>query len=312
MKLVSQRKAYGQALVKHGETDNRIIVLEADLGKSTMSILFEERFPERYFEVGIAEANMVSIAAGLSLSGKIPFVNSFAVFATGRAFDQIRQGICIAGLHVVIVGSSAGLSDFGDGSTHQSVEDMAIMRTLPNMTVFSPADAIEVQKMVDAAIQHNGPVYMRICKSDMPVVLDAEEPYELGKMIQLRKEGDIAILATGWMVNVALKAAEILKTQGIIARVVNVGCIKPLDTETLYSIANQTRGIITVEEHSIIGGLGSAVCEALSSKFKLPVKMIGVKDHFGCSGHSHEELLSHYGLTEEAIIEAVQRILNTK
>jgi len=309
MKLMSQRKAYGQALVKCGEKDDRIIVMDADLGKSTMGILFERRFTERHFDVGIAEANMVSIAAGLSLSGKIPFVNSFAVFATGRAFDQIRQSICIAGLHVVIVGSSAGLSDFGDGSTHQAIEDIAIMRSLPNMTVLCPADAIEVEKMVEAVVKHKGPVYMRICRSDMPVVLDAEEPYELGKMIQLRKDGNVAILATGWMVNVALKAADTLKTLGITARVINVSCIKPLDTETLYSIARQVKGIVTAEEHSVIGGLGSAVCEALTGKFMLPVEMIGVKDCFGCSAHAHEELLAHYGLTEEAIIKGVQKIL---
>jgi len=308
MKLESQRKAYGQALVHYGETDDRIVVMEADLGKSTMSIIFEERFPERYLEVGIAEANMISIAAGLSLCGKVPFVNSFAVFVTGRAFDQIRQGVCIAGLHVIMAGSSAGFSDFGDGSTHQSVEDIAIMRSLPNMTVLCPADALEAEKMVKAAIDHNGPIYIRICKSDMPVVLDEKDPYTFGKMIELEKEGEYAIFATGWMTHVAQNAADILKAEGIPTRVIHVGCIKPIDMETLMRVVRQVKGIVTAEEHSVIGGLGSAICDAMAGYDAIPVEKIGVQDSFGCSGHSHEELLQHYGLTKEAIVAAVKKL----
>jgi transketolase len=309
--LASQRKAYAEALVQNGETDSRIVVLEADLGKSTMSILFERRFPERYLEMGIAEANMVSVAAGLSLSGKIPFINTFAVFAAGRAYDQIRQSICIASLQAVVVGSSAGLSDFGDGATHQPIEDLALMRALPNMTVFSPADAVEAKEMVAAAIAHNGPVYIRICKSDMPVILDPSVPYKPGKMIELREDGDIAVFVTGWMVHVALDASKRLADEGIAVSVVNVGCIKPLDTETLLSVAGRVRGIVTAEEHSVIGGLGSAICEALAGKQMLPVEIIGIRDVFGCSAHTHEELLAHYGLTEDAIIQAVKKIMNT-
>ncbi len=308
MAMRSARKAYGQAAVRLAEKNDRIVSLEADLGKSTQSIMFEQRFPERYFELGIAEANMVSFAAGMALSGKIPLLHSFAVFATGRVYDQIRASLCLPNLHAIIIGSSTGLSDASDGSTHQSVEDIAIMRVLPNMTVLSPADATEAEHMIEAAIDIEGPVYMRICRSDMPDVLPEGIKYDFGKMLPLKKDGDIAIFATGLMVSHALEAAEKLSHDGINARVIDVGCIKPLDTLSLSRIAGEVKGIVTVEEHSRIGGLGSAICEALCDKPHPPIKMVAVDDSFGCSAYYPEELYKHYGLTSDDIANAVKAL----
>ncbi|NLO34964.1 MAG: transketolase family protein [Clostridiaceae bacterium] len=308
MLWLNQRKAYGESLVRLGRQNSRVVVLEADLGKSTMSCFFQDAFPERYFEMGIAEANMIATAAGLSLTGKIPFAGSFAVFATGRAYDQIRTSICIPGLNVKICGSSAGLSDFGDGSTHQSIDDLALMRVLPNMTVLSPVDAVETEKMVMAMAEHDGPVYLRVCRNDLPVLTDPDVPWQIGQITEVKPDGDIALLATGVMVSLGLEAAEQLAREGIRLKVVNISTIKPLDADRLVEVLRGCRAFVTAEEHSVIGGLGSAVHEALSGRLNLPSAMIGIADQFGTSAYNWQELLAHYGLTSEAIAKAAMRL----
>jgi transketolase len=299
---------YGRTLVEIGGQNPNIVVLEADLGKSTMSCYFEQAFPGRFFEMGIAEANMTSFAAGLSLTGKIPFTNSFAVFAAGRAFDQIRQGICIAGLNVRIVGSSCGLSDFGDGATHQSVEDVAIMRAIPNMTVLVPADGNETRTMTRALAGYQGPVYMRVTRSDLPDVMRADEPFVAGKPHQIRTGKDVVVFANGQMVSASLLAADILAGEGISLRVVNVSSMKPVDKAALASLTDGMKGAITAEEHSLIGGLAALMHEVLQGR-SLPMKAIGIEDEFGQSAHSHEDLLEAYGLTPEHIAAAARRLL---
>ena len=313
-KYPTQREAYGQTLIELGALDNRICVLDADLGNSTRGRAFAKAYPERYFEMGIAEQNMMSVAAGLSLTGKIPFVSSFAVFVTGRAYDQFRQTISIAGLNVKVCGSSAGLSDYGDGSTHQSVEDMALMRAIPGMVVLSPADATECSAMLRYMARAAGPMYIRVNRNSMPDLyeegqIDPAEPGFLKRMDVLRRGKDVALLATGMLVSRALEAAERLeKKYGIQAKVVNVSVIKPICREKLLEIVCDVKAIVTAEEHSVIGGLGSAVVEALSETPK-PVAMVGIQDRYGTSARGYEELLASYGLTAEAIEKAALRIM---
>jgi len=309
MGIQNPREVYGRTLVEIGRENPNIVVLEADLGQSTMSCYFEEAFPERYFEMGIAEANMTSFAAGLALAGKIPFTNSFAVFAAGRAFDQIRQGICIAGLNVRIIGSSCGLSDFGDGSTHQSVEDVAIMRAVPNMTVLVPADGNETRTMTRALASYAGPAYMRITRSQAPDVMPAEEPFVAGQPHLIRPGDDAVVFANGQMVGQSLAAAAVLAEEGISLRVVNVSSLKPADKTALAALADGVKGVITAEEHSLIGGLAALIREALQGRL-LSMKCIGVGDRFGQSAFSHEELLREYGLMPEDIAAAVRQIVN--
>jgi transketolase len=303
------REAYGQSLVALGKQNRNVVALEADLGKSTRSILFQAEFPERYFEMGIAEQNMASTAAGLALAGKIPFMHSFAVFASGRAFDQLRNSVCIPGLSVRICGSSCGLSDFGDGKTHQALEDVALMRALPGMTVLCPVDAIEVAKMVDCLLDWKGPVYLRINRNDLPFVTPEDEPYQIGKVWKLRDGSDAAVFAAGVMVSKALEAAEELAKDGISVRVLNVSTIKPLDREAIIAQAAGMRALVTAEEANIIGGLGSAVVEALRGVRHAPLEFIGVQDSFGLSAENYEILLRHFGLTAAAVAEAVKRLL---
>lgn len=309
MSTKSLRTAYGETLVELGKENKDIVVLEADLGKSTMSILFQNAYPERFFEMGIAEQNMASTAAGLALTGKISFINSFAVFASGRAYDQLRQTIAIAKLNVKICGSSSGLSDFGDGSTHQAVEDMAIMRAIPNMTVLVPVDAVETRKMVKAMVNWSGPVYLRVNRSELPVLTEEEGEYRIGELRTMREGGDAVIFANGVMVSLALTAAEILANEGIAAKVVNVGTIKPLDRQAVIDCVQGSRGVVTAEEHSIVGGLGSAIAEALRGVTDKPLEFVGVQDKFGTSAANYEELLAHYGLTTEAIVDSVKKVL---
>jgi transketolase len=303
------REAYGQALVALGKRDRNVVALEADLGKSTRSILFQAEFPDRYFEMGIAEQNMASTAAGLALAGKIPFMHSFAVFSTGRTYDQLRNSVCIPGLPVRICGSSCGLSDFGDGKTHQGLEDVAIMRPLPGMTILSPADSVEVGKMMDCLLDWKGPVYIRINRNDLPFVTPEAEPYHIGKVWKLRDGGDAALFASGVMVSKALEAAEALAKEGVSVRVLNVSTIKPLDREAVIGYAAGVRAIVTAEEHNVMGGLGSAIVEALRGVRHAPVEFIGVQDSFGISAESYEPLLSRYGLTAAAVAGAVKRLL---
>jgi transketolase len=294
-------------LVELGKSDQRIVVLEADLGKSTRSCLFKDKFPERYFEMGIAEQNMTSTAAGLALVGKIPFVGSFAVFATGRAYDQIRNVVCIPNLPVRICGSSSGLSDFGDGKTHQSVEDVALMRAIPNMTVLVPVDARETRGMLHALVRHPGPAYIRINRNDLPLYTPADYTYAIGDTRTVRDGTDVVIFANGVMVSRAIAAAETLDAEGIAAKVVNVSTIKPLNADAIRAaIASVKRGIIVAEEHTVFGGLAGAILEALHGQTRLPFEMIGIRDSFGASARSYEELLAHFGLTDTAIADAAR------
>jgi transketolase len=285
------------------------VALEADLGKSTQSVLFQAEFPDRYFQMGIAEQNMASTAAGFALAGMIPFIHSFAVFAAGRDYDQLRNSICIPNLPVRICGSSAGLSDFGDGKTHQGVEDAALMRALPNMTVLCPADSIEVEKMMDCLLDWKGPVYLRINRNDLPFVVPPDEPYSIGQVTMLRDGSRAAIFASGIMVSKALEAATALATEGISARVLDVSTLKPLDRGAVIRYAGGVDAIVTAEEHSIIGGLGSAVVEALRGVAHAPVEFVGIPDSFGISAESYDVLLAHFGLTSEAISKAVKTLL---
>jgi transketolase len=303
------RTAYGERLVRLGKKDTRVVALEADLGKTTQSIMFQVEYPDRYFQMGIAEQNMASTAAGFALAGMIPFVHSFAVFATGRAYDQLRNSICIPNLPVRICGSSAGLSDFGDGKTHQGVEDVNLMRGLPNMTVLCPADSIEVEKMMDQLLDWKGPVYIRINRNDLPFVTPPAEPYAIGKVTKLRDGRDVAIFASGVMVSKALEAAAALASKGVSARVLDVGTIKPLDRDAVIRHAAGVDAIVTAEEHSVIGGLGSAVVEALRAVAHAPVEFVGIPDSFGTSAEAYEPLLAHFGLTSVAIARTVEELL---
>jgi len=303
------RSAYGASLVRLGKKDERVVALEADLGKSTQSIMFQAEFPDRYFQMGIAEQNMTSTAAGFALSGMIPFIHSFAVFASGRAYDQLRNSICIPNLPVRICGSSAGLSDFGDGKTHQGVEDAALMRSLPNMTVLCPADSTEVEQMMDCMLDWPGPAYLRINRNDLPFVTPADEPYSIGKVTKLRDGNDVAIFGSGIMVSKALEAAEALQREGISTRVINISTIKPLDREAVIRYASGVDAIVTAEEHSIIGGIGSAVVEALRGVSHAPVEFVGIPDTFGISAEGYDELLRHFRLTAEEVARTVRTLL---
>ena len=307
MAMQNQRKVYGETLVELGSENQRIVVLDADLCKSTMGCLFEEAFPERHFEMGIAEQNMASFAAGLSLTGKIPFINSFAVFATGRAYDQIRQSICIGKLNVKVTGSSYGLSDFGDGATHQAVEDIAIMRAIPNMTVLAPCDGIETKKVIRAAARYDGPVYIRLNRNPLPDIYPESREFEIGRPCIIRDGTDIAVFAHGSMVSTAVKAADILEKEGISARVVNVSTLKPVDENMILELSEGMKGIVTAEEHSLIGGLGDIITVIMKGRC-LPIETIGITDCFGQSAQNYEELLEFYGLTEKEIIDAVIKL----
>ena len=312
MSKMNMRKAYGEALLELGRENKRIVALEADLGKSTMSNMFGGEFPERYFQMGIAEANMISTAAGLALTGHIAFASTFAVFASGRPYDQIRSSVAIPRLNVKICGSSAGLSDFGDGKTHQSVDDIAIMRVLPNMKVLSPVDYYETKKMVRAMAEIDGPCYIRVNRNDVPVITDPDAPFEFGRVKQMRDGKDAVIFATGFMVYQSLDAAKLLEAEGIGAKVVNVNTIKPLDVAGVQAAAKGMKGAVTVEEASVIGGMGSAVCEALAegpAESRVKTLRMGIQDRFGTSAQKYEELLAEYNLTPEDIAKTVRNAL---
>ncbi len=301
------RVVYGRTLVELGAMNERIVVLEADLGKSTMTCLFQDAFPERFFEMGIAEQNMVSTAAGLAISGKIPFVNSFAVFSTGRVYDQIRQSVCLGRVNVKIMGSSCGLSDYGDGATHQGIEDIALMRAIPNMTVLAPADGIETRKVIEAAVEYNGPVYIRVNRNEIPDVTGESDSFVIGVPTVVRQGTDIVVFANGYMVWKALRAADTLEKEGVSLRVVNVSSLKPVNEEAVKSLAEGVKGIITVEEHSIIGGLASIMAFIFRGR-AIPFESVAINDLFGQSTMDYEQLLDHYGLSESAIVAAARRI----
>ncbi|OQA14105.1 MAG: 1-deoxy-D-xylulose-5-phosphate synthase [Firmicutes bacterium ADurb.Bin356] len=293
----SQRLAYGNTLVELAKENNNIVVLEADLSKSTMGSIFEAEFPERFFEMGIAEANMASAAAGLALEGFIPFMATFAVFATGRCYDQIRTGICIPKLNVKICGSSAGLSDYGDGSTHQSVDDIALMRVLPNMQVFSPADSVQLTQIIKYMAEHHGPMYIRVNRNELPIYTDEAASFDPKRAYLLKEGSDAAIFATGSMVHRAIEASRLLEAEGISARVINVPTLKPMYAEELKPLAHGVKALVSAEEHSRIGGLGAALAELFKDMPHPPLDILALDDVFGTSALNYEELLVHYGLT---------------
>lgn len=305
----STRQAYGEALVELGKINNNVVVLDADLTKSTKTALFQKDFPERHINVGISEADLVGVAAGLATCGKIAFASTFAMFAAGRAFDQIRNTVCYPKLNVKIAPTHAGISVGEDGGSHQSVEDIALMRSIPGMVVLSPADATETKKMVFAAAEYEGPVYIRMGRLDTEVLFDENNyEFQIGIINTIKEGADVTIAATGLMVEEAIKASEILAAEGISVRVLNVGTIKPLDGETILKAAQETKFIVTAEEHSVIGGLGSAISEFLSETHPTLVKKLGVYDKFGQSGKG-EELLVKYDLTAEKLVSMVKENL---
>ncbi|MCX7711496.1 MAG: transketolase family protein [Clostridia bacterium] len=308
---IATREAYGSALAEFGG-DNRIVVLDADLSKSTKTDTFKKKYPERFINMGIAEANMMATAAGLASCGKIVFASSFAMFAAGRAFEQVRNSICYPRLNVKIGATHAGITVGEDGASHQAIEDIAIMRAVPNMVVLSPSDAVETRHAVKAAIEHDGPVYLRLGRLAVPALYSEENfTFELGKGITVAEGTDVTIIATGLMVHTAVAAKEILAGEGIQARVIDIHTIKPIDQGIILKAAKETGAIVTAEEHNVIGGLGSAVAEVLIQNCPVPLKMIGVQDKFGKSGKP-DKLLEMYGLTANDIVSQVKEVLKLK
>ena len=310
---IATRNAYGQALAELGEKYPQLVVLDADLSGATMSKFFAAKFPDRFFDCGIAEANMTVIAAGMSTCGLKPFTNTFAIFAAGRAYEQVRNSIGYPHLNVKIGATHAGITVGEDGATHQCNEDIALMRTIPGMTIINPADAVEARAAVEAALNIDGPVYMRFGRFAVPNLTAEMKDYkfEIGKGVTMRDGKDVTIVATGYMVHVALDAAELLKAEGIDARVLNIHTIKPLDNELLIKAARETGAIVTAEEHNIIGGLGSAVAEAVCEAAPVSVLRVGVEDKFGKSGKV-PELLEEYGLTAENIAKKAKAAIALK
>ena len=311
MSSIATRDAYGKALVKLGQINEQVVVLDADLSKSTKTNEFYKVYPNRFFNMGIAEQNLIGAACGLATAGKIPFASSFAMFATGRAFEIIRNSVAYPKLNVKICATHAGLTVGEDGASHESIEDMAIMRAIPNMTVLVPADGVEAEKMILEAARVYGPMYVRLGRSAVPTIFDENYKFEIGKGTVVRQGNDATIIACGIMVYEAIKAAEELALEGINARVINMSTIKPIDKELIITAAKETKAIVTAEEHSIIGGLGSAVSEVVSEECPVVVKKVGVKDSFGESG-TPAELLKKYGLTANDIVEAVKEAINKK
>jgi transketolase len=308
-KAKATREAYGETLLDLGKRRSDIVALDADLSGSTKTGKFAKEFPDRFFNIGIAEQDMVGTAAGLALTGKVPFASTFAVFETGRAWDQIRLTVCYSNTNVKLVATHGGITVGEDGASHQALEDIALMRALPNMNVIVPADATETTSVINAIADITGPVYVRCGRSKVPYVMPDDYEFKLGKAYVFHMGKDVNIIAAGIMVDAARKAAEILSQDGIDAGVINMATIKPLDDETLLAAAQNAKLIVTAEEHSIIGGLGGAVCEFLSEHCPIQIKRIGVNDSFGCSGPS-SELLKLHKLTAEDIVETVKSSLN--
>ncbi len=309
---IATREAYGKALVKLSNINSNVVVLDADLSKSTKTADFKAVAPERFINMGIAEANMMGVAAGLSACGKIPYVSSFAMFAAGRAFEQIRNSLCYPKLNVKVCATHAGLTVGEDGATHQSVEDISLMRSIPNMTVINPCDAVETEAAILAIADYNGPCYVRLGRLAVDTINDEKSyKFEIGKGITLRQGKDVTIIATGMMVASALEAKEELAKEGIDARVINIHTIKPIDKDLIIKAAQETGAIVTAEEHSIIGGLGSAVSEVVTEECPVPVLKVGIKDTFGESGKP-AELLEKYGLTSKSIIDNCKKAVSLK
>lgn len=308
MSMIATRDAYGEALAKLGEENSSVVVLDADLSGSTKTSLFAKKFPERFFNMGIAEANMIGTAAGLAAAGKIPFASTFAIFAVGRAWEQVRQSVAYPKANVKIVATHSGVTVGEDGGSHQSVEDIAIMRAVPNMTVIVPADGIETALAIQAAADFKGPVYVRLGRNKVQTIFDDSYKFIIGKGVQLRGGTDLTFIGTGLMTAQALLAADIFQAEGVSARVIHIATVKPLDEELILAAARETGAVVTAEEHSIIGGLGGAVAELLSEKCPVKLKRVGIKDRFGLSGKG-DELLKYFGLLPENLVDAAKDLL---
>jgi transketolase len=304
---IATRQAYGETLAALGEKDENIVVLDADLSGSTMTKMFASKFPDRFFNVGIAEQNLYGIAAGLAVSGKVVFASTFAMFATGRAFEIIRNSIAYPHANVKICATHAGVTVGEDGGSHQCIEDIALMRTIPGMVVLNPADAVSASKLIEKAYEIDGPVYVRLGRAAVPKIYDDKKDLEVGKAVKIREGKDYTIIATGVMVNEALIASETLKAEGIDVRVLDMHTIKPIDEEAIISAAKETKGIVTAEEHTVMGGLGSAVSEVIVRNHPVPMEFVGIKDVFGQSGKP-AELLKEYNLTADDIVKAVKQL----
>lgn len=309
--MIATRQAYGDTLLELGEKNKDIVVLDADLSKSTTTAKFGKKYPDRFFNMGVAEANMVNTAAGLATCGKIPFVSSFSIFATGRTWEQVRNTICYSGLNVKIVATHSGVSVGPDGASHQCIEDISLMRTIPNMTVIEPCDAVETKKSILAAVDYKGPIYIRLGRAAVPVITNKAAPYAIGKADILRMGEDVAIVACGALVANSLIAADTLLKEGIKATVVNMHTIKPLDQETLVKVAKQVNAMVTAEQHVLDGGLGSAVATALARVYPIPIEMIGIDNRFGQSGEP-DILFKEYHLMPEDIALAAKKAITRK
>jgi len=309
--MKAMRDAYGEALVELGKVNQDVVVLDADVSSSTKSGMFKTVAPDRFFNVGIAEGNMTGIAAGMAATGKIPFINTFAFLLTLRAADPIRSLIAYNNLNVKIAGGYGGFSDSYDGASHQAIEDVAIMRSLPNMTVIVAADEFETKKAVMEIAKYQGPVYLRLSRAEVPSIYDENMKFEIGKGIVLKEGKDVTIIANGYMVTKALEAAEALKGQGVDAEVIDMHTVKPIDADLIVKSGKKTGAIVTVEEHNIYGGLGSAVAEVLAKSAPLPLEMVGINDVFGESG-DYEAILSKHGLDKDAVVKAVKKVLERK
>lgn len=309
-KPISNRSVYGKVITEMGKEFPNIVVLNADLAKATGSDTFKEKFPERYFNVGIAEANMMTIAAGLATTGLIPFVSTFAVFASMRAVEQLRNSIAYPSLNVRIIATNAGIETGADGATHQSIEDIAIIRAIPNMTLVSPSDPIITEKALIESTKYQGPIYFRFGRLPNEYIYNLGEKFEFGKGKVLRDGKDIALISTGNTVIKALKARDILKKQDIEAAVIDMISIKPIDSELILNYAKKTKKIMTIEDHNVIGGLGSAVSELLSSNLPTKIKMLGINDRFGMSARKEEELFSYFNINADNIVKEVIDFLN--
>jgi len=305
------RDGYGDGLLELGAKNKDVVALSADLTGSTRASWFRDKYPDRFFEMGVAEQDMFSTAAGLALSGKIPFCSTFGCFASGRAWDQLRVSVCYMNLNVKVGASHGGISVGEDGATHQALEDVSLMRALPNMTVVVPCDYLEAKKATIQAAALRGPVYLRFGRENAPIITKEEDVFKIGKAVKLREGKDVTIIACGIMVNAALEAAELLKKENISAEVINMHTIKPIDKDAILESAKKTKAVVTAEEHTIMGGLGSAVSEVLSQNFPVPLRMVGTKDKFGESGKP-SELLKAFGLTFEDIAKKAREVIELK
>lgn len=309
--LKPTRDGFGEALVELGKINSNVVVLSADLTSSVRANWFKDKYPERFFNFGVAEQDMISTAAGFALSGKVPFACTFGIFASGRAWDQIRLSVCYMNLNVKIAGTHGGISVGPDGASHQALEEITLMRVLPNMTVIVPCDSEEARLATLAAASYPGPVYLRLGREPFPIITDYKDTYKVGKALRMSDGSDVTIIGTGIMVQEALRAQEELKKQGISVRLVNLHTVKPIDKEEIVKAAKETGAIVTVEEHTVVGGMGSAVAEVLAENYPVPMRMVGMKDRFGESGNALE-LMKDFGLSAEGIVKAALEILKLK